>query len=66
MTTFQDLVAKVKNVVTLAPVSGVISRPVFLFYPDLNDQNAESPRNASRRYVAHQNVHSLETAWTNC
>ena len=26
-TTFQDLVAKVKNLVTLAPVSGAISRP---------------------------------------
>ena len=42
---------------------------MFLFYLDLNDQNAESPgiiRNASRRYVADKNVHSLETAWTNC
>ena len=26
--TFQDLVAEVKNVVALAPVSGAISRPV--------------------------------------
>ena len=26
---FQDLVAKVKNVVALAPVLGAISRPVF-------------------------------------
>ena len=25
---------------------------LFLIYPDLNDQNAETPRNASRRYVA--------------
>ena len=39
---------------------------MFLFYLDLNDQNAESPRNASRRYVADKNMHSLETAWTNC
>ena len=35
---------------------------MFLFYPDLNDQNAETPRNASGRYVADQYVHSLETA----
>ena len=35
---------------------------MFLFYLDLNDQNAETPKNASRRFVADQNVHSLETA----
>ena len=28
-TNFQDLVAKLKNVVALAPVLGAISRPVF-------------------------------------
>ena len=28
-TNFQDLVAKVKNLVALAPVLGAISRPVF-------------------------------------
>ena len=28
-TNFQDLVAKVKNVVALAPVLGAISRPVY-------------------------------------
>ena len=28
-TNFQDLVAKVKNVVALAPVLGAISRPFF-------------------------------------
>ena len=32
MTNFQDLVAKVKNLVSLAPVSGAISRPgLYLF-----------------------------------
>ena len=30
-TNFQDLVAKVKNVVTLAPVLGAISRPARMF-----------------------------------
>ena len=29
MTNFQDLVAKVKNLVTLAPVLGAISRPAI-------------------------------------
>ena len=35
---------------------------MFLFYLDPIEQNEEIPRNASRRYVADQNVHSLKTA----
>ena len=31
-TDFQDLVAKVKNLVALAPVLGAISRPVLLCF----------------------------------
>ena len=33
-TNFQDLVAKVKNLVALAPVSGAISRPAGLPPPE--------------------------------
>ena len=32
MVMIQDLVAKVKNLVALAPVSGAISRPAFGLY----------------------------------
>ena len=32
MTNFQDLVAKVKNLVALVPVLGAISRPVLILH----------------------------------